>query len=92
MIDFRPGDRRVRIADQTHHLRFSVSSLAEMAYHLDADSPKALADRLRSADMADWHLVLNAVLTPYLDVPLAPEDWAKILPELSALIREGLGG
>ncbi|MEP3654648.1 MAG: hypothetical protein ABJO36_07110 [Litorimonas sp.] len=89
MREFRPGDRTIEILGQLHRLRFTVSNLAEIAFVFQAEDPKALAARLRKANLADWNLILQIVATPRPPV-LGPDEMEAALPVLSALIAEGL--
>lgn len=89
MTEFRPGDRTIAIADQIHRLRLTVSGLAEIASVFQAKDPKALAARLRKANLADWNLILRCVATP--PPPVLRQDEMKVaVPVLSALIADGL--
>jgi len=90
MSEFRVGDRIAEITGQPYHLRLSVSALAEMAFRLEAESPKALAARLRSATLADWNIVLDCVTRPVLTRDLGREEMLSVLPILSAVITDGL--
>ena len=89
MSGYRLGDRHVEIAGQSHRLRLTVSALAEMASVFDAQSPKALADGLRHASLADWNRVLRCIAVP-TPLGLGREALVQIMPDLSALIAEGL--
>jgi hypothetical protein len=89
MTEFRPGDRSIEIADQIHRLRFTVSSLAEIASVFQAEDPNALAARLRKANLADWNLILRCVATPP-PPGLGPDEMKAVLPVLSALLAHGL--
>ena len=89
MSDFRIGDRRVEIAGRQHRLRLSVSGLAEMAAVFEADNPKALAARLRKATVEDWNRVLRIVATPR-PMMLGRDEMLAVMPDLSALISDGL--
>ena len=90
MSSYRMGDRRVEVAGQSYRLRLTVSALAEIAFVFEAQSPKALAGVLRTASLADWNRVLRCVATPK-PASLTREDMMQILPDISALIAEGLG-
>ena len=90
MSAFRPGDRTVEIAGVCHRLRLSVSALAEMATAFEAESPKALAARLRTATVADWNTVLRIVATPRPTTALERDELLAVMPDLSALISDGL--
>lgn len=85
------GDREVEVAGQSYRLRLSVAALAQMASVFEAESPKALASCLRKADVFDWNKVFRCVATPILASDVTREELVKILPEISALIAEGLG-
>ena len=89
MSSYRMGDRRVEVAGQSYRLRLTVSALAEIASVFEAQSPKALAGVLRSASLADWNRVLRCVAMPK-PASLTREDMEQIMPEISALITEGL--
>ena len=91
MSAYRLGDRVVEVAGQSYRLRLSVAALAQMASVFEAESPKALADCLRKADVVDWNKVFRCVATPILASDVTREELVKILPEISALIAEGLG-
>ena len=91
MSSYRIGDRRVEVAGQSYRLRLSVAALAQMASVLEAESPNALADSLRQANLAEWNKVFRCVATPVPVSDFGREDVVKILPELSALIADGLG-
>lgn len=90
MSGYRAGDRRVVISGRQHRLRLSVSSLAEMAHAFEAETPKALAARLRIATLADWNQVLACVATPSLPRDLPREEMLSLLPILSELMTDGL--
>ena len=90
MSGFRPGDRTVEIAGVCHRLRLTVSALAEMANVFEAESPKALAARLRRATVSDWNEVLRIVVMPPPAKALERNELLPLLPELSALISDGL--
>ena len=85
------GDREVEVAGQSYRLRLSVAALAQMASVFEAESPKALASCLRQANLTDWNKVFRCVATPILASDVTREELVKILPEISALIAEGLG-
>ena len=89
MSGFRPGDRTVLIKGELCRLRMTVSALANMANVFQADSPKALAARLRKATLADWNMILQIVSTPRPAV-LQREDMMKVMPELGWLMTDGL--
>ena len=89
MSSYRMGDRVVEVSGQSYRLRLTVSALAEIASVFEAQSPKALADVLRSASLADWNRVLRCVAMPK-PAALTREDMEQIMPEISALITEGL--
>ena len=89
MSGYRLGDRHVQIAGQNHRLRLTVSGLAQMASVFGAQSPKALAANLRTANLADWNKVLRCVAAP-TPADVGREDMVKLMPDLSALIAEGL--
>ena len=89
MSDFRIGDRAIEIAGRQHRLRLSVSALAEMAAAFEAESPKALAARLRKATAEDWNNVLRIVATPS-PMTLERDEMLAVMPELSGLISDGL--
>ena len=89
MSGYRIGDRDVEIAGQSYRLRLTVSALAEIASVFEADSPKALAGVLRTASLADWNRVLRCVATPK-PAPLDRDNMVQIMPDISALITEGL--
>lgn len=89
MSDFRIGDRIIEIAGTRHRLRLSVSALAEIASVFEAESPKALAARLRKATVSDWNRVLRIVATPR-PMTLERDEMLAVMPELSALISDGL--
>ena len=91
MSAYRLGDRVVEVAWQSYRLRLSIAALAQMASVFEAESPKALADCLRKADVFDWNKVFRCVATPILASDVTREELVKILPEISALIAEGLG-
>ena len=91
MSSYRLGDREVEVAGQTYRLRLTVVALAQLASVFEAESPKALADCLRKADVVDWNKVFRCVATPILASDVTREELVKILPEISALIAEGLG-
>ena len=90
MSGFRVGDKIVEINGLPRRLRLSVSGLAEMADVFDADSPKALAKRLRTATLSDWNAVLGCVARPPLRSPLSRAEIVPLLPILGTLISEGL--
>ena len=90
MSGFRPGDRTVDIAGVSHRLRLTVSALAEMASVFEAESPKALAARLRRATVSDWNEVLRIVAMPSPSRALQREELLSVLPEVSVLISDGL--
>lgn len=90
MSGFRIGDRTVEISGVSHRLRLSISALAEIAAAFDAESPKDLAVRLRRATVADWNLILRSVATPRPLKALGRDELLETIPELSALISEGL--
>ncbi len=90
MRGYRAGDKVVEIAGQEHCLRLSVSSLAEMANVFKAETPKALAARLRRATLADWNRVLACVATPVLPRDMHRDEMLSLLPILSELITDGL--
>lgn len=96
MSGFRPGDRTVVIDGQVTRLRLSVSALAEIADITKTDSPTALANRLRQAgrggDMGVWQGLVRALATPRPAAEIPEETLAKILPDIAAVIAEGLGG
>ena len=89
MSGYRLGDRSVEIAGQSYRLRLTVSAFAEIASVFEAESPKALAGLLRTASLADWNRVLRCVATPK-PAALGREDMVQIMPDISALITEGL--
>ena len=91
MSRYRLGDRVVEVGGQSYRLRLSVAALAQMASVFEAESPKALADSLRQANLAEWNKVFRCVATPVPVSDFGREDVVKILPELSALIADGLG-
>ena len=91
MSSYRLGDRVVEVVGQSYGLRLTVAALAQMASVFEAESPKALADCLRKASVADWNKVFRCVATPTPSSDFGREDLADILPELSALIADGLG-
>ena len=91
MSRYRLGDRVVEVAGQSYCLRLSVAALAQMASVFEAESPKALADCLRKADVTDWNRVFRCVSTPTPISDFGREELMQILPELSALIADGLG-
>jgi hypothetical protein len=84
------GDRQVVVTGQVYRLRLTVSALAQMASVLEADSPKALAARLRKAGLAEWNVVFRCVATPASKTAFGREKMVEILPSLSALMSEGL--
>lgn len=88
--DFRTGDRGVEIAGQPHRLRLSVSALAEIAARFEAESPKALAAHLRRAALADWNIILRCTASPRVRHDLTRDEMLKLIPELGALMTEGL--
>ena len=90
MSAFRAGDKIAEINGLPHRLRLTVSGLAEMADVFDADSPKTLAKRLRTATLSDWNAVLGCVARPSLRAPLSRAEMVPLLPILGALISEGL--
>jgi len=90
MSGFRAGDKIVEIRGREHRLRMSVSALAELAAVFEADSPKALATRLRRATLTDWNRILRAMAMPGLGQNLGRSEIEPLLPILSNLIREGL--
>lgn len=90
MSGFRPGDKTVLIAGHSTRLRLTVGALAEIADSLDADSPIALAARLRKANLAEWNLVLRAMATPRPVADLAPEKLLSLMPILSGVMTAGL--
>jgi hypothetical protein len=90
MSAFRAGDKIVEIAGVERRLRLSVSALAEMADAFDAESPKVLADCLRTATLRDWNIVLGCVARPPMPRHLVREEMLAVLPILSELIAEGL--
>jgi len=87
---FRVGDKIVEINGLPRRLRLTVSGLAEMADVFDADSPKALAKRLRMATLSDWNAVLGCVARPPMRTHLSREEMVPLLPILGALISDGL--
>jgi len=89
MSGYRIGDRSVEIAGQSYRLRLSVAAMAEIVSVFDAESPKALAGVLRAASLADWNRVLRCVASPK-PADLGREDMVQIMPDISALITEGL--
>jgi hypothetical protein len=89
MTDFRPGDRTVTIKGEAYTLRLSVSAFAAMADAFKTEGPKDLAKRLRRANVADWNRILQLMTTP-LPPDLDHNEMAKILPDISAVIHEGL--
>ena len=91
MSAYRLGDRVVEVAGQSYRLRLSIAALAQMASVFEAESPKALADCLRKADVVDWNKVFRCVATPTPTSDFGHENLVQILPELSALITDGLG-
>lgn len=91
MSNYRLGDRVVEVAGQSYRLRLSVAALAQMASVFAAESPKALADYLRKADLAEWNKVFRCVATPIPASEFGRDALVGILPELSALISDGLG-
>ena len=90
MSGFRRGDRHVEIAGVSTRLRFTVSSLAEMASGLEAQSPAELATRLRRAATEEWNIILRAMATPRPSENLSDAELSGILPILSAVISAGL--
>ena len=94
MSGFRAGDRTVEILGERRHLRLSLSALAEIASELEAESPQALAARLRRASPADWHIILRALSAPppdrdLLAGELSDGELAGLMPVISAVISEG---
>lgn len=89
MRDYRAGDRTVFIQGAPYGLRLTVSAFAAMANLFDARGPKDLANRLRRANVEDWNRILQLIATP-LPPDLSRDEMVKILPEISAVIREGL--
>jgi len=90
MSEFRIGDRFVEVDDVEMRLRLTVSSLAEIASGLEADSPSELAARLRRASAADWNLILQAMATPRPVEALSKPQLIELVPTLSAVMTEGL--
>lgn len=90
MSGFRKGDKIVEAGGRQYRLRLSVSALAQIANTFDAESPRALADRLRRATLADWNLILRCVAVPPFATPLSRTEMEAALPTLSALLTEGL--
>ena len=91
MSAYRLGDRVVEVAGQSYRLRLSIAALAQMASVFEAESPKALASCLRQANLTDWNKVFRCVATPTPTSDFGHENLVQILPELSALITDGLG-
>ena len=91
MNSYRLGDREVEVAGRTYRLRLTVAALAQLASVFEAESPKALAASLRKADLTDWNRVFRCVATPTPISDFGREELVQILPELSALIADGLG-
>ena len=89
MSEFRPGDKSVEIKGEIYRLRLTVSALAKLADVFQAEDPKALAARLRKATLADWNMILRTVATPQPSV-LQRAEMLAVIPELSALMTEGL--
>ncbi len=89
MSDFRAGDRHILIGGVRRRLRFTVSSFAEIASFMQADSPADLAMKLRGAGAEEWNLILQAQATPRPQEPLPQDEIAEILPVLSAVIASG---
>ena len=90
MIGFRIGDRDVIIDGVETRLRLTVSALAEIAVGLEAQSPKALANRLRKMSVADWNVVVKALAKPVPKTDLSKTKLTEIMPALSAVIADGL--
>ena len=88
--EFRLGDRQIEVAGVSTSLRLTVSSLAEMASGLKAQSPTELAARLRRATAADWNIILRAVATPRPVTDVSKSELMDLVPILSALMSEGL--
>ncbi|WP_427449918.1 hypothetical protein [Litorimonas sp. WD9-15] len=95
MSGFRPGDRIVMIDGVETRLRLTVSALAEIANVTGSDSPAALANRLRQAgrggDMGVWQGLVSALATPRPAAEIPEDELAKFLPDIAAVIAEGLG-
>ena len=91
MSSYRLGDRVVEVAGQSYRLRLSVAALAQMVSVFAAESPKELAGCLRQANLEDWNKVFRCVATRFPASDVTREELVKILPEISALIAEGLG-
>jgi len=89
MTDYRPGDRTVTINDKAYKLRLTVSAFAAMASAFEAQGPKDLAEKLRRAKVEDWNRILQLIAKP-LPPHLSRDEMVKILPEISAVIHEGL--
>lgn len=90
MTPYRSGDKTVEINGKNCRLRLSVSALAQIAFLLNAETPKALADRLRRATLADWNAIFRCVAIPPFSAPLSRTEMERALPILSELIAEGL--
>ncbi len=96
MSGFRPGDRIVMIDGVETRLRLTLSALAEIAALTNTGTPAALAHRLRQAGRETgsgvWQPILKAIATPRPAGDISPSDMGRILPDLTAVIVEGLGG
>ena len=90
MTPFRPGDKTVKIDGKICRMRLSVSALAQIADVFGAETPKALADRLRRATLADWNAIFLCVAIPPFSTPLSRSEMERVLPILSDLIADGL--
>jgi len=94
MMGYRIGDKTVLIKGVPTRLRLSVSALAEITQLTQSDSPAALAQQLRragkEADIELWGLILNALATPRPKGTIEASELTKILPDIAAVISEGL--
>jgi len=90
MSTFRLGDRFVLLRGQHTRLRLSISALAEIASGLGAQTPSALGAKLRSANLAQWNLVLRALSDPKPQAALTQAEMADLLPSISDVMTHGL--
>lgn len=90
MSEFRIGDREVEVNGQSVRLRLTVSGLAEIAARFVAADAGDLAGKLRKAGQGDWNRVYAALATPRPMGALTESELAKIMPDISAVIADGL--
>ena len=95
MSSYRPGDRSVTINGVPTRLRLTVAALAEIAEMTHSSTPAALANRLRQAGRETgsgvWQGILRALATPRPEGEISEAEMARLLPDIAAVITEGLG-